>query len=124
MATPIESVRKSWSDAAGAAFPATAWVPEVTYQFALLSIDANDGQITALQAVARVGEVFELEVSMGAVAGGDLFVVHAQRIAHVVEQSCDGIVADPDGGRAEFLRDSDRGAAAWTLRFTASRRRT
>jgi hypothetical protein len=30
-----------------------------------------------LEAGAQIGEIFELEVSLGAVAGGDLFVIHA-----------------------------------------------
>jgi hypothetical protein len=72
-------------NAAGAAFPTTAWVPEVTDQFALLGIDADDGQMTSLEAVAQIGKIFELEVSMGTVAGGNLFVIYAQRIAHLVE---------------------------------------
>ena len=90
---------------------AWAWIPEVSYQFALLGIDADDGQMTALEAVAQIREVFELEVSMGAVAGGDLFVIHAQRIAHLIEQSRDGVGADRDTEYAQFFRDSGGGAA-------------
>ena len=48
---------------------------------------------------------------MGAVAGGDLFVIHAQRIAHLVEQPRHGIGADADAKGEEFLGDSGRGAA-------------
>src|SRR6516164_8592847 len=73
-------------DAAGAAFPTAAWIPEVSHQFTLLGIHADDGQMTSLEAVTQIGEVFKLEAAMGAVAGGDLFVIHAQRIAHLVEQ--------------------------------------
>ena len=67
--------------------------------------------MTSLEAVTQIGEVFELEVAMGAVAGGDLFVIHAQRIAHLVEQTRHGIGADADAKGEEFLRDSGRGAA-------------
>ena len=90
---------------------AWAWIPEVSYQFALLGIDADDGQMTALEAIAQIREVFELEVSMGAVAGGDLFVIHAQRIAHLIEQSRDGIGADRNAECAEFPGYSGRSAA-------------
>ena len=48
---------------------------------------------------------------MGAVAGGDLFVIHAQRIAHLVEQPRHGIGADADAKGEEFLGDSGGGAA-------------
>ena len=95
----------------GAAFPTTAWIPEVAYQFTLLGIDTDDGQMTTLETVAQVGEIFELEVAMGAVAGGDLFVIDAQRIAHLAEQARDGIGADRDAEGAEFLGDSGGGAA-------------
>ena len=74
-------------NAAGATFPTTAWVAEVPYQFTLFGIHADDGQVTTLEAVAQIGEVFELKVAMGTVAGGDLFVIDAQRIA-VVRQKC------------------------------------
>jgi len=67
--------------------------------------------VTALEAVAQIGEIFELEVSMRAVAGGDLFVIDAQRIAHLIEQSRDGIGADRDAECTEFLGDCGRGAA-------------
>ena len=77
----------------------------------LIGIDTDDGQVAALEAGAQIGEIFELEVSVGAVAGGDLFVIHAQRIAHLVEQSRDGIGADTDAECEEFLGDSGRGAA-------------
>src|SRR5215471_21325191 len=98
-------------NAAGAAFPTTAWVSEVTHQFPLFGIHADDRQMTALEAVAQIGEIFELEVAMWAVAGGDLLVIDAQRIAHLIEQSRHGIGADRDAQRAEFLGDSDGGAA-------------
>ena len=67
--------------------------------------------MTALEAVAQIREVFELEISMGAVAGGDLFVIHAQRVAHLIQQSCDGVGTDRDTECAQFLRDPGGGAA-------------
>src|SRR6266852_1193098 len=62
-------------DAAGIAFPASAGVLEVADQFAFLGVDANDGQVTALEAAAQLGQVFELEVAVGAGVGGDLLVI-------------------------------------------------
>jgi hypothetical protein len=51
-------------NAAWTAFPAAACIPEITDQFALLGIDADDGQVTALKAAAQFGQVFELEVAV------------------------------------------------------------
>src|SRR6266852_4334529 len=62
-------------DAAGLAVPASAGVLEVADQFAFLGVDADDGQVTALEAVAQLGQVFELEVAVRAGVGGDLLVI-------------------------------------------------
>jgi hypothetical protein len=47
--------------------------------------------MTALVAAAQLGEIFELKIAVGTAAGGDLFVVDPQGIAHVMEQAGDGI---------------------------------
>jgi len=83
-------------DAAGAAFPTATRIPEVADQFALLGVDADDGQMTALEAATQFGQIFELEIAVRTGVGGDLLVIDAQRIAHLVEQPRDGIGADAD----------------------------
>lgn len=93
-------------NATGAAFPTEASIFEVADQFALLGIDADDGQVTALELAAELGEIFELEIAVRAGAGGDLLVIHAQRIAHLIEQPRDSIRADRDAELAKFLGDS------------------
>jgi hypothetical protein len=65
-------------------------------EFALFGIDANDGETTALEAVAKVTEVEELMVAVGTVIGGKLLVIDAQRIAHLMEQAGDGAGAHAD----------------------------
>jgi hypothetical protein len=71
----------------------------------------DDGQMTALEAAAQLGQIFELEIAIRTGAGGDLLVIDAQRIAHLMEQAGGGIGADSDAELAEFLGDSDRRAA-------------
>ena len=53
---------------------------------------------------------FELEIAVRTGVGGDLLVIHAQRIAHLMEQSRDGIGADSDAELAKLLGNSGRGA--------------
>jgi hypothetical protein len=40
-------------------------------------IDADDGQVTALELAAELGEIFELQIAVRAGVGGDLFVIYA-----------------------------------------------
>lgn len=98
-------------DTAGAAFPTAAGIPEVADQFTLFCVDADDGQMTALEAASQLGEIFELEISIRAVAGGDLLMIDAQRIAHLIEQPRDSIGTDGDTELAKFLGYSDSRAA-------------
>jgi hypothetical protein len=65
-------------------------------EFALFGIDANDGETTARESIAKVTEVEELMVAVGTVVGGKLLVIDAQRIAHLMEQAGDGAGAHPD----------------------------
>jgi hypothetical protein len=65
-------------------------------ELALLGIDANDGEATALESVAKVAEVEKLMVAIGTMVGGKLLVIDAQRIAQVMEQAGDGVGAHPD----------------------------
>jgi hypothetical protein len=64
-------------DATWDGFPTAARILEIADELAFFAVDADDGQMTALEAVAQIHEVFELKVSMGTVTGGDLFVIHA-----------------------------------------------
>lgn len=47
--------------------------------------------MTALESVAQLGEIFELQVAVGTVAGRDLLLIDPQGIVHVMEQAGDGI---------------------------------
>ena len=103
----MESVRKSWSKTRRGLHS----IAEIADQFALFGIDADDRQMTALEATAQLGEIFELEISIGAVAGGDLLMIHTERIAHLIEQPRDGIGAGGDTELAKFLGYSGSRAA-------------
>jgi hypothetical protein len=61
--------------------------------------------------MAQIGQVFELEVAMWTGTGGDLFVIHAQRIAHLFQQSRDGFGADTNAECEEFFGDSGSSTA-------------
>ena len=86
-------------DATRGRFPTTARIFEIADELALLAVDADDGQMTALETVAQLGQIFELKISVGTRTGGNLLLIDSQRIAHVMEQAADGIGGD---GNAEF----------------------
>ena len=92
------------------AFPTLAWIFEVADQLAFLGVHADDGQVTSLEAPAQLGEIFELQVAIGAGAGGDLLVIDTQRIAHLMEQAPDGVRRDGDAEQEQCLGDP-RGTA-------------
>ena len=83
---------------------------EIADEFALLGVDADDGQVAALEAVAQIGEVFELKVAVGTGIGRDLLLIDPQGIAHLLEQTGDGIGRDGDAEFGQRLRD--RGGCA------------
>src|SRR3989442_13891814 len=83
-------------DHAGLPTPPGAWVLEGADQFALFGIHADDGQASTLEAMAQVTDIEKLLVSIWTRVGGQLFVVDAERIAHLVEQSGDRVGADGD----------------------------
>lgn len=64
-------------DEAWKAFPASTGVLEVSHQFPLLGIDADDRQTAALKAVAQIDDVVELGAAVGTAIGSNLLVVHA-----------------------------------------------
>ncbi|MGA3090646.1 MAG: hypothetical protein ABSD75_18745 [Terriglobales bacterium] len=87
------------ADAPRGRFPTTSRIFEIADEFAFLVVHADDGQMTALESVAQLGEIFELQVAVGTGIGRDLLVIDAQGIAQVMKQAGDGIGRD---GNAEF----------------------
>jgi len=67
--------------------------------------------MTALEAVPQFGEIFELKVAVGAGAGGDLFVIDPQRIAHLVQQASHRVGGNRNAELGQFLGDGRGGAA-------------
>ena len=83
-------------DQARGQIPTRAGVFEITDQFALLGIDADDGMTLALESIAKLAKIEELIVTIGTVAGGEFLTIDAQRIAHLMKEPGDGIGADDD----------------------------
>ncbi len=65
-------------DQAGRQVPTGIGISEMADELALLGIDANDGETTALESVAKVAEVEKLMVAIGTIVGGKLLVIDAQ----------------------------------------------
>jgi len=66
-------------DATRGRFPTTARIFEIADELALLAVDADDGQMTALETVAQLGQIFELKIAVGTGTGGDLLLIDPQR---------------------------------------------
>lgn len=98
-------------DATGSALPTTAGIFEVAHEFTLFAVDADNRQMTVLEAVPQLGEVFELEITVGAGVGGDLLVIDVKRIAHLMEQAGDRVGRDGNAEFAQFLGNGGGGAA-------------
>ena len=64
-----------------------ARVFEIADELASFAVDADDGQMTVLEAVAQLGEIFKLKIPVRTRTGGDLLLIDPQRIAQVMEQS-------------------------------------
>ncbi len=52
---------------------------------------------------AQLGEVFELEVAVGADSGRNLLVIDAERIAHLMEKTGDRVGTDDDAEVTQCL---------------------
>jgi hypothetical protein len=65
-------------DATRGRFPTTARIFEIADEFAFLAVDADDGQMTALETVAQLGQIFELKIAVGTGTGGDLLVIDSR----------------------------------------------
>jgi hypothetical protein len=98
-------------DATRGRFPTTARIFEIADEFAFLAVDADDGQMTALETVAQLGQIFELKISVGTRTGGDLLLIDPQRIAHVMEQASDGIGGDGNAEFTQLIRDGGSSTA-------------
>jgi hypothetical protein len=83
-------------DQAGRQVPTGTGISEMADEFTFFGINANDGQTTALESVAKVAEVEELMVAIGTMVGGKPLVIEAKRIAHLMEQTGDGVGAHQD----------------------------
>src|ERR1700730_15467468 len=81
--------------------PARARVLEGADELPLLRIDAEDGQVATLEVIAQVADVEELLVAIRTGVGGELLVIDAERIAHLSEQTPDGVRTDGDTKVAE-----------------------
>src|SRR5258708_14174904 len=73
------------------AIPFGASVLEVADQFALLTVDADDGNALALEALPQRGNILELLIPVPTGVGGDLLPVNTQREIHLIKQARDGI---------------------------------
>ena len=92
-------------DATWDRFPTAARIFEIADEFAFFAVDADDGQMTALEAVAQLGKIFELKIPVGTRTGGNLLLIDPQGIAHVMEQASDGIGRDGNAEFGQLLRD-------------------
>ncbi len=92
-------------DATWDRFPTSARIFEIADELTFFAVDADDGQMTALAAVAQLGEIFELKIPVGTRTGGDLLLIDPQRIAHVMEQASDGIRGDGNVEFSQLFRD-------------------
>jgi len=98
-------------DATRSRFPTTAGIFEIADELAFLAVDADDGQMTALETVAQLGQILELKIAVGTRTGGDLLLIDPQRIAHVMEQAGDGIGGDGNTEFSQLIRDGGSSTA-------------
>ena len=62
-------------DATRGGFPTAARIFKIADEFAFFAVHADDGQMTALETVAQLGQIFELKISVGTRTGGDLLLI-------------------------------------------------
>jgi hypothetical protein len=51
---------------------------------------------TTLESVSQIAEVEELIIAIGAVVGGEFLMIDAKGIAHLMEETGNGVGADDD----------------------------
>ena len=83
-------------DQTGRQIPTRAGVFERANQLTLLGVNANDRQAAALEALPKITKVEELILAIRAEVGGELLVIDAQGIAHLMEETSDGVGTDDD----------------------------
>src|SRR6266849_5870211 len=98
-------------DATRGRFPTAARIFEIADEFAFFAGHADNGQMTALEAVAQLGEILELKVAVGTRTGRDLLLIDPQGIAHVMEQAGNGIGRYGNAKLGQLFRDSGGSAA-------------
>ena len=81
-------------DQSGRKIPTRTGILEVAGQFALFGVDANDGEAAAFEALTKIAEVEEPIITIGTVAGGEFLAIDAQGIAHLMEETSDGVRTD------------------------------
>jgi len=92
-------------DATRSQFPTMAGVFEGADQFAFLAVHADDGEMTALETIAQLSQIFKLKIAAGMEAGRDLFLIDPQGITHVVEQASHGIGRDRNAQCGQLFGD-------------------
>lgn len=95
----------------GGVIPASAVVFEVSDQFALLGIDADDGQVAPPKTVAQIGNVIELEIAVATGIGREGLLVDAQRVVHRMQQAGNGIGREGEAIASEPAGNLVGGAA-------------
>ena len=116
----VDSVRDGNADGIGAEIvimnrpsiliPTSAVVFEVSDQFALFGIDADDGQVAPSKTLTQIGNVIELEISVGSGIGSNFLLVDAQRVIHRVQQAGDGVGRNGEAIASEQAGDLVGGA--------------
>ncbi len=85
--------------------PFGAAIFEVTDHFALLTVDADDGQTLPLEAGPERADVLELLIAVGTGVGRDLLAVDPQGEMHLIEKASDRVGRDRDPDLLEDVGD-------------------
>jgi len=91
--------------------PTPTGIFEIADELAFFAVHADDGQMATLEAVAQLGQIFELKIAVGTRARRDLLLIDAQGIVHVMKQAGDGIGRDGNAKFDQLLGDGGSGAA-------------
>ena len=95
----------------GISIPAGAGVFEIADQFAFFGVNTDDGESTAAKAFAQIRNVIELKIAVGAGIGGEILLVHPQRVIHGVKQPRDGVGRNREAMGSEQFGNLIGGAA-------------
>lgn len=78
-------------DGAWGQFPTLPGIFEIADELTFFGIHADDRQMTTLKAIAQLGQIFELEISLGTMTGRNLLLIDPLGIADVMQQTGDSI---------------------------------